>query len=167
VRGCADCKSKWITDLFAREGEAERWIKEMNGQRCFTPVLGKRSPTEGPKTLQMFIVHAVPWIIPLAITGIASAMAHWFLVQRLRQLYPTVWLQLGSPGNHIFSTSIRDGWNEEKAGYRLFLFIWSGRHAALQDSIISRLVWGARIGYGFIAIFIAFGLVNRTLALHS
>jgi hypothetical protein len=43
------------------------------------------------------------------------------------------------------------------------LFIWNGRHVALQDSTVSRLVWCARLASGFIAIFVALGLLNGTL----
>jgi hypothetical protein len=111
----------------------------------------------------MSIVYSIPWIIPLAITGIGNALAHWLLVQRLRQAFPAVWVQLGSPGQHLFSTSISDGWKEQKAEYHLVLFIWNGRHVALQDSTVSRLVWCARLASGFIAIFVALGLLNGTL----
>jgi hypothetical protein len=115
----------------------------------------------------MSIIYSVPWIIPLSVTGIANAVAHWFLIQRLRRAYPAVWLQLGSPSEHIFSTSISHGWKEEKAGFRLLLFIWSGRHVALRDGTVSRLIWCARVAYGLIAIFIALGAINGTLAYHS
>jgi hypothetical protein len=114
----------------------------------------------------MFIGYPVPWLIPLAINGIGLVTVHWFLVQRLRQAFPAVWTQLGCPA-FSFSTSVREGWKQEKAGYRLFWFIWSGRHVALQDSTVGRLVWCARLGYGLVIIFFVLGWINGTLAFHS
>jgi hypothetical protein len=108
----------------------------------------------GRKTSGMSIIYFIPWTIPIAVIGIGNTLAHWFLVQRLRQEFPAAWEQPGSPGRNLFSTSISDGWKEQKAGYHLTLFIWNGRHLALQDSTVSRLVWSARLSYGLIAIFL-------------
>ena len=115
----------------------------------------------------MSTLYAIPWIIPLVIVGTGNTVAHWFLIQRLRQAFPMVWVQLGSPARHpFFSTSFRHGWEEQKAGFRLILFIWTGRHVALHDGAITRLVWCARLASVLVVIFIALGSVNGTLGYH-
>ena len=115
----------------------------------------------------MAIIYAIPWIIPLVIVGTINTVAHWFLIQRLRQVYPTVWVQLGSPARHLFSTSFHHGREEQKAGFRLILFIWTGRHVALHDDAVNGLVWCARLASVLAAIFIALGLANGTSGFHS
>jgi hypothetical protein len=101
----------------------------------------------------MSLAYSIPWMIPLLVMVVGNGVVIWFLCRRLRQTFPAIWTELGSPGYPVFSTSVGDTWRQEKAMYRLFFFVCSNRHVALQDNPISRLVWCARLGYALTAFF--------------
>lgn len=115
----------------------------------------------------MFFGHSINWIIPLVIVGTSNVVVHWLLARRLRQAFPAVWLQLGSPDFSFRPTSIRESWRQQKMEYRHLRFIWSGEHLALQDSTVTRLVWCARVGVGLAIIFFVLCLVEEDCGFHS
>jgi hypothetical protein len=108
----------------------------------------------------MSLAYSIPWVIPILILALGNGAVTWSLSRRLRQTFPDVWTQLGSPGYPVFSISVSDARRAEKAERRLFFFVCSNRHVALRDSFISRLVWCARLGYVLVAVLVVLWCIH-------